>query len=103
MNPTPYLITITGCDPPGVLGRVLARLPATSPDAAVAAFRALREVPTLERGVRIEAIRAVLCPEVRAHDHSWRRHKGGVYLYDNGETAARIATYARDRRGRDAA
>lgn len=103
MNHVPYLVTITGCDPPGVLGRVLARLPATSPAEALATFRRLREIPTLEPGTRLDAAPASLCPEVRVRDYTWKRHGGGVYLYDNGETAARIATYARDRRGRDAA
>jgi hypothetical protein len=103
MNPVPYLVTITGCDPPGALGRVLARLPATSPADALATFRTMREVPTLEPGVRLDAAPASVYPEHRVRDYTWTHRGRGVYLYDPGETAARIATYARDRRGRTAA
>lgn len=93
----PYLIFITGMGPNRNAGRLLARLPARSCGDAAERFRALRPVPALDRGVRLEAVAARLRPEEGTSGRTWREEAPGVWLYDRSVTAMKIATYVKNR------
>ncbi len=94
-----FVVVVTGLEPAGSPGRVVARVPATSPSGAVALFRSLRTVGELPRGVRLDALPARVCSgETSPAGRTWREEKPGLFLYDRQATTAKIATYASDRR-----
>lgn len=97
----PFYVVVRG-DEDGP-GRVLARVLASSPAAAVERFRALRAdaIPLeLARGHRLDAIPLrALAYEGSAAGRGWTETEPGVFLYDLEAARRKILTYDAERHG----